>query len=140
MLGPPKARHEVVGKFRVMQDDILLQRRIAEQHVDELAGIVAGGRAAERDAHRERAAADVADRLHLADDLVEDLLVLDRRERHLDALLDRDRLRARFDGARVRADVIDGVEAGHGEASCDEAKTYPSARRGSTTGCLAERQ
>ena len=76
----------------------------------------------------------------LADDLVEDLLVLDRRERHLDALLDRDRLRARLNGARVRADVIDGGESGTRDASSGEARDYPSARRGNTTGCLAERQ
>jgi hypothetical protein len=40
--------------------------------------------------------------------------IVDRRERHLDALLDRDRLRACVDGVRVAADVVDGLEAGHG--------------------------
>src|SRR4029079_920095 len=69
--------YELLGKFRVVERHVLLQRCIAEQHVDELARIVADGRGREPNAHREHAIADVSEVLDLADDLVEDLLVLD---------------------------------------------------------------
>src|SRR4029077_5850585 len=93
---------------------VVLQRGIAEQHVDELAGVIAYRDAAERDTHREQAGRALADTHHAPDDLVENVLILDRRKRHLDALLDRDRTGARVDLARIRADVIGGDEAGHG--------------------------
>jgi hypothetical protein len=107
-------RREIVRQFGVVQDHVLLQRGIAEQHVDELAGIVADGRPCEGDAHRKQTGRNLTDIVNSADDVVEDLPVVNRRRRHLDALLDRNALRPRRDGTRVGPDVIGGDEAGHG--------------------------
>ena len=109
-----KSRRNIVRKLGIVQHDVVLQRGVAEQHVDELTGVVAGRGAAQADSDREQAGRNLADILHPADDVVEDVLVLDRRKRHLDALLDRDGTGAAFDRTRIRADVINGDEAGHG--------------------------
>ena len=62
-----------------------------------------------------RPGVDLVDRLDPADDVAEHLVVVDRRERHLDALLDRDRVGALLDRARVAANAVDGFQAGrHG--------------------------
>src|SRR5256886_10408817 len=58
-------------------------------------------------AHLEAGIAQVADRLDAADDFAVDILVIDRRQRHLDALLGRDGARARLDRTRVAANVVD---------------------------------
>ena len=50
------------------------------------------------------------DRLHLADDVAQHGRVVDRFQRHLDALLDRDRLGARLDRRGVAAHVIGDPE------------------------------
>src|SRR5207244_1905828 len=87
----------------------------AEQHVDELAGIVADGRRRKRDCNLEQTLFDFTDGLDLPDDLAADEIVVDCSERHLDALLDRNGLRALGNRAGIAADMIEGGETGgHG--------------------------
>ena len=107
--------HQLGRQLDVVQHHVLMQRRVAEQHVEELPGIRSDGLGGERDADLEQRVVQLPDRLDPADDLGADEIVLDRRNRHLDALLDRDRARALLDRARVAADVIDGLQTGmHG--------------------------
>ena len=55
------------------------------------------------------------DRNDPADDLRRDVVVLDRRHRHFDALLDRDGAGAVLDRGGIGADAIDGCQSqGHG--------------------------
>ena len=105
--GPGKARH-CVGQAEVREFDVALQRAIAEQHVEELAGVAADGGGAEPDLDLEDPRRDLADRRDFADDLAGDVIVAHGRERRLDALLERDRLRARLDRGGVAADTVDG--------------------------------
>ena len=99
----------------IVQHHIVVQRRVAEQHVDELPGIAADGFRGERDAHFEQAVLLFGDGLDPADDLGAHEIVVDRRQRHLDALLDRDGLRARLDRFGVAADLVDRLQTrGHG--------------------------
>jgi hypothetical protein len=101
-----------LGRERdVGERHVLVQRRIAEQHVEELPGILPDGRRGERDAHLEVPTRDFDDRLDAADDLGADEIVGDGQERHFHALLDRDGARALLDCARLAADVIDGLQA-----------------------------
>ena len=96
----------------IVQDDIVEKRRIAEQHVHELAGIVSRGLRIEPDARLENAVPEIANGAHLAHDLAEHLLIFDGRDRHLDALLDRDRTGAFLDGAGLATDVVDRLDRG----------------------------
>ena len=66
-------------------------------------GSLADGFRGERDANLEQAGLLFGDALDPADDLAAHELVCDRRQRHLDALLDRDGLRrASIDRASLR--------------------------------------
>ena len=108
-------RDERVRKLGIDEYDIVVQRRVAKQHVEKLAGIGADGGGGQSDAHLEQVLVERAGRLDLSDDLVEHEAVVDGRDRHLDALLDRDGARARVDRARIAADMVDGGETGmHG--------------------------
>ena len=107
--GPPKRFHQLGRKHDVVQRHVRMQRRVAEQHVDELPGIVPDGLRGERDADFEQPALPFADGLDAADDLGAHEIVRDRRKRHLDALLDRDGARALLDRSRVAADLVDGL-------------------------------
>ena len=96
----------------IVQDDVVEKRRIAEQHVHELAGVVSRGLRIEPDARLENSGPEIANGAHLAHDLAEHALILDGRDRHLDALLDRDGAGAFLDGAGLATDVVDGLDRG----------------------------
>ena len=93
-----------------MQQHILMQRAVAEQHVEQLRGIVAESLLPQRDGDLEHACFFFGDRLDLGDDFRAHERVINRRNRHLDALLDRKRTRTRFDRARIAADTIEGFQ------------------------------
>ena len=110
--GPPKACASSPGSGDVGKHDVLMQGRVAEQHVDELAGILPDGVSGKRDRDLEQALLLLLNCLHPSDDLGGNEIVVDRRERHLDALLDRDFSRARFDRFCRAAHEIDGRQPG----------------------------
>ncbi len=91
----------------VPQDDIVVQRAVAEQHVQQLAGIVIHGRRRQRNRDIEQAGHDLSNRFDASDDFRQDKVVGDRRQWHFDALLDRERTGARVDRPRVATDAID---------------------------------
>ena len=99
------------GHVDVQKDDVVVQGCVAEHHVEELAGVVADGCGGQCDADVELAVAAIVYGFDLADDLVVDRRVVDRIERHFDALLDGDGLRAGFDRGGVGDDAV-----GRGEA------------------------
>ena len=90
----------------VVENDVVMQRSVAEQHIDELAGVGADGRGGERDFDVEPAVAAILDPGHLADDVGEDRSLAHRRQRHFHALFDGDVARAGLDRARVAADAV----------------------------------
>ena len=110
--GPAETRHQLGRKLDVMQGDIGVQGGIAEQHVEELAGIVPNGFAGQRDANLEQVAGLLCDGRDAADDLGADELVVDGRDRHLHALLGRYGSGAILHRARVAAHVIDRLQNG----------------------------
>ena len=95
--GAAEGVDQLVRKLDIVQRHVVVQRGVAEQHVDELPGIAADGRGGERDAHLEQPVFFFGDALDAADDLGAHEVVHDRRQRHLDALLDRDGACARLD-------------------------------------------
>ena len=106
MIGAAETRGEIVGKRDLGEDrrpscSDVLPKTIFE----ELAGIVANGRRRERDADVEDILGDGVDRDDAAEDFLAHKGVGDDRRRHLDALLDGDRLgprRNRGAGQRTR--------------------------------------
>jgi hypothetical protein len=108
-------RDQFLRKHDIAQHHVLVQRRVAEQHVDELPGVVSDGLDRERDADLEQAAIPFGNGLDAADDFRAHEIVRDRRNRHLDALLDRNGARALLDRARIAAHEVDGLQTwGHG--------------------------
>src|ERR1700712_4492207 len=92
-----------------------MQRRVAEDHVEELTGIVAHALGGQPNPHGERAIADVVDTLPPTNDFRQDLLVVDGGQRHLDALLDGDGLRPGSDVLGGTANLVsDGKPGAHG--------------------------
>ena len=89
------------------------------------------GGGGEADADVEDVAAAILDRFHLAHDVAQDLGFDDGGDRHLHALLDRDRLGARLDRGGVRLDAVD-----RGEALCRHVDCSPKPAGGTagTTG------
>src|SRR5262249_57438341 len=86
-----------------------------------LTGIAPDGLSRERDADLEQAIAPFGNGLDVSDDLGAHEVILDRRDRHLDALLDRDGARALLDRARVAAHEVDGLQTRvHRRALTDE--------------------
>ena len=112
---PAEGRERRRWQNGVMKNDIVEKRSIAEQHVRELAGVMPRGLHVERDARLEKAGLDAANVTDLTHDFPENVLVLDGRNRHLDALLDGDRTRALLDGAAVGANMVDGLDGGFHE-------------------------
>ena len=97
-----------------------MQRRVAEQHVQKLAGIRADRRGGQPDADLEQVfSVGRASCLDLSDELVEDEAVVDCRDRHFHALLDRDGAGALRDRRGVGAHVIDRREPGHASSDQD---------------------
>src|SRR6516165_9957013 len=122
---------QVLGKRDVGEYHVLVQRRVAEQHVDELPGIAADGRHRERDADLEQAVVAFGNGLDAADDLGAHEIVLDRRDRHLDALLDRNGTRALLDRARIAAHEVDGLQTRvHGRLLSDHRARSAKLRAG----------
>ncbi len=101
---------QVLRKRDVGEHHVLVQGRVAEQHVDELPGIAPDGLRRERDADLEQALVPFGNGLDAADDLGTHEIVLDRRDRHLDTLLDRNGARALLDRARIAVDEVDGLQ------------------------------
>ena len=120
-----EAFDQLARQHDIVQRHIVVQRRVAEQHVDELPGIAPDGFRGERDANFEQALFLFGDGLDPADDLAAHEIVCDRRQRHLDALLDRDGVRPRLDRFGVAADLVDRMQTrGHG---CSDQLTALSA-------------
>ena len=67
-----ECRSQVGGNVDVQQHDVLVQRGVAEQHVEQLPGIVAGGGGGQADADVEDPVAAVLDRFDLAHDVAQD--------------------------------------------------------------------
>jgi len=110
--GPPNAAAKLARQLDVMQGDIGVERGIAEQHIDELAGIVPDGLAGQRDPDLEQSVRLLHDGDHAADDLRTHEFVVDAGDRHFHALLDRDGAGTLIDRARVAAHVIDRFHYG----------------------------
>src|SRR5689334_7209489 len=107
-----KGAHEFGRQLDVVEPDVVMDRRVAEQHVDQLPGIAADCCGRERDAHLEYAAARILGAYILdvedtPDDLVVHKRVVDRLERHLDALLDSNHTSTLRDRTRIAANAID---------------------------------
>ena len=88
-----------------------MQRCIAEDHIQELAGIVADGLGGETDTHREHAIADVVDIFHRTHDVGQDRRVLYSGQWHFNALLDGDTPSAPLDVLRSASDMVGDSEA-----------------------------
>ena len=113
--GATEGFDQLLRKHDIVQRHVLVQRGVAEQHVDELPGIAADGFGGERDANFEQPMFFFGDALDPADDLGAHEVVHDRRQRHLDALLDRDGACTRLDRSGVAAGVVDRLQTwGHG--------------------------
>ena len=113
--GPPKAFDQLGRKLDIVQRHVVVQRGVAEQHVDELPGIAADGLGGERDANLEQAVFLFGDASTRPTISARTKSSVDRRQRHLDALLDRDGACARLDRSGVAADVVDRLQTrGHG--------------------------
>ena len=76
----------------VVDVHIVQQRAVAEQHVHQLAGIAADAFRAQRDPREAGAVGLRLDGLDPSDDIVKDAVIGHGRERHLDALFERERL------------------------------------------------
>ncbi len=98
-----------LGKRDVDELHLGLQRAVAEQHVEELRGLGPGGRGRQAE-HDLEGIAGGPDRLDARDHVVQHAPVGDRRERHLDALLDGERLRARLDPGSGCGDAVGGED------------------------------
>ena len=120
VVGAGENRGERGGDLDVQKHDVVVQGGVAEHHVEELAGVVADGCGGQCDADVELAVAAVVDGFDLADDFVVDRRVVDRVERHFDALLDGDGLRSGFDRGGVGGDAV-----GRGEAILGGAPSIP---------------
>ena len=85
------------GISGVVEGHILLHRRIAEQHVEELPSLEARRLHGKPDPHLEQPGLKLANALHLAQNIAEHCFVRNGCERGLNALFDRDGLRAGLD-------------------------------------------
>ena len=102
---PGEARQEIGRKVDVDELDVRMQRAVAEQHVERLRDVVAGGGGREADDCRVLAVRAGVDRGDAAHHLLANVGVGDRGVRQLDALLERERVRdlcSRSRGARIR--------------------------------------
>jgi len=113
---PAKCINEFVGKRGVDQCHIVLQRRVAEQHVEQLAGCETGRDRRKSDANLEQSAAKIGNVFDLAQDFVQHERIIDGWNGHFDALLDGNAVGARCDGFGVTANVIQGLNSGDGHA------------------------
>jgi len=98
------------SELDIVQHHIILQRAVAEQHVEQLRGIFTDGLLPQRDADLEQAFFYFGDRLDLSDDFCAHEWVVNRRNGHLDALLDSKRTGARFNRVRIAADTIESFQ------------------------------
>ena len=86
---------KTVRQLDIRKHHVIQQRRVAEQHVEQLPGIAAAIGTQHR-RHREAdpdlgpAVANIGNALDRADDAIQDGKIVDRLQRHLDALLDGD--------------------------------------------------
>jgi hypothetical protein len=109
-----KSRQQRIGKDRVLEHHIGMDRRVAEQHVEKLSGLQPGGGDRKADADLEHAIAKFRDVFHPAQDIVQHRAVGNRGDRHLHALLNGDGLGPRGDAARGVGHMIDCGDAGNG--------------------------
>src|SRR5262249_29637723 len=78
--GPGEPRDEVGWKLRIRELDVLVQRAVAEQHVDRLRGVASGRRGRESNDDIVPTIVDLANPAHLADDVLQHESVMDRFE------------------------------------------------------------
>src|SRR6185437_12047858 len=94
--GAGEASDDLIRQAEIDKLDIGLQRGIAEQHVEQLPGVVADGGGAEADLDLEPPRPEFTDGADAADDFAAHEFIPHRRQRRLDALLQRNRLRPRL--------------------------------------------
>jgi hypothetical protein len=104
---PAEALRHICRQLDVVKHDIVVDRGIAEQHVEKLTSIVADSGAGERNAHLEPAVPKVLNRKDPPDSLAQHLLIVDRIERHLHALFDGNGAGTLVNRMRVRAHAVD---------------------------------
>ena len=122
--GPAERVDEVGGEIGVDQLDVLVQRAVAEQHVDRLRRVVTGGERREANADAEAVGIERLDARDAAHHVLAHPGIAHDVRGHFDALLQRERGGGRLDVGGGRADVVGDVDPGHGLAASD-----PSALR-----------
>ena len=106
-------RHEIRGKLHIDQLDVIVQRAIAEQHVDGLRDVAAGGRGRQANAHLVHAIVAAMHTVDASDNMLGDERIADDFGRDFDALLERDGRRHGVQLFRRRAHAIGDVEPRH---------------------------
>ena len=127
--GAAKMRDERSGKLGIDERDVVVQRCVAEQHVEKLTRFEAGRFHREAQAHVEDVGGDRRDFGDLRHDFAQHARVPHRRQRRFDALLERDRLRTGVDRIGRRAHAIGGGDPAVG-----------GGRRGHHSAILVERR
>ncbi len=113
IIWPAEVHGHHFRELGVVQCHILLQARIAEQHVEKLARIAARAGRGKPDAHLENTWPKLAHTLHLARNVTQHRLAENRLPRQPGALLQRNRLCARLDGGRVALHPVNRNHALH---------------------------
>jgi hypothetical protein len=103
---PIERRDKISRKIDIDQRDVFVQRRIAEEHVHQLASVAADRRDSKRDLDLEDAAAAIDNVPRFANDVGKNLFVADRRQGRFDALLDRNGAGALLDRVGARANSV----------------------------------
>ena len=94
----------------IQEGDVVVERRVAEQHVEELSRLEPGRLHGDPDPDLELVRRHGHDIVDARDDLGEHARVVDRRKRRLDALLERERQGAGVDVAGGRADAVGRID------------------------------
>ena len=123
------AKGELARKRDILEHHVLVQRGVAEQHVEELPGIVADRLAGERDADLELPFPPLDDLIDPADDAREHEFIVDRRQRHFDA--------CSTATARGRAPRSSGHRSGHGRGLAGGRSPKHATRRTAPSCALA---
>lgn len=110
----PRQARQAIRPVDADKGHVRLQRRIAEQHVDEPRRVIANGFQRQTDTHIKVARTCRFDSQHPSHHVVAHTCIAQGRQRALNDLLDRQRLGTRRDIVRVRFDSIDGVHSTHG--------------------------
>src|SRR6516225_6210287 len=111
MSRPAEEFDEPDRKIDIVEHDVRLKRAVSKQHIEELARILPHGFLCQADLNLEPPVRLLANRFDLTDDLGANECILDRRNRHLDALLNRNGARACLDRTSLAMHAIGDVEA-----------------------------